>query len=377
MKIADNICLRVAVLAGLLSLAVSGCKDETHEKVIIGAILPLTGPIAIDGEELLVGVRIAQKDADSLYDGKYQLVVEDGQFDSKKSVLAYRKLKAKGLDALLVAGDGPTEAVSTFVNRDNIVAMSPLTGSMDLKKCSSNIFRAWFYVPNVSCAAASFLQVCAGITNTAVFYNDTLYGRLSQESFKHAFRGKHGVVSAAESYPFLATSLRSEIAKIMAKEPHAIYVTGFGLGFSTAINQIVEADYSGMVITDNALADAMILKSLKKPKDIHFVDLAFSKMVADGNAESVAFVSKYEKETGRRTPTNQALLAYEAMMSLMRNYSNDRAIMRSLIIKDKSRGQGSLIGGINFSDDGEAHFPLLVKKYDSEGEAVVVFENPE
>lgn len=364
----------IVTLIGIITIGIYNNQQTSGDDTIrIGVILPLTGSIAVDGEELLVGVRLAQQDVNASSVKKVVLEVEDGQFDPKVSVSAYNKLNAKGIDALIVAGDGPCEAIAPLINRDKKITMAPLTGSLKIKDCSPWMFRCWFYVPYVAQRAASFMKRSVGGDNQnqlSVFYNDTLYGNLSAKSFQNevsSFGGK----CVMESYPFMATTLRNEVAKLLLRNPTGIFITGFGLGFITAVNQVKESGYRGMLITDNALADVMVLNGLKNSKNIYFVDLDFLELIGNNESRMNDLSQKYSEMTGKSKISNQAILAYEATMALATNFSKDVEIMKQSIINRDPIAR-SLQDNITFTHDGEVVLPLVIKKYRSDGTSEVV-----
>lgn len=363
----------IVVIIGIVILAVYK-KNQilgNSAAIRIGVILPLTGSIAIDGEELLVGVKLAEKEINASSSEKVIFDVEDGQFDPKVSVSAYNKLNARHIDALIIAGDGPCEAVAPLINRDKIFTMAPLTGSLKVKDCSSWMFRCWFYVPYVAQYAAKFMKDEIVKNNFTVFYNDTLYGNLSCDSFQSEILSLGGNCGK-ESYPFLATSLRNEVAKIIQDNPDGIFITGFGLGFITAVNQVKETGYDGLLVTDNALADVMVLNGLKDSSDIYFVDLDLLKLSGNDIKRMNEFSQRYFKMTGKQKVSNQAILSYEATMSIVKNFSKNLDTMRSNILNPNKKLLPSTLDDIEFTSDGEAILPLVIKKYNSEGNPEIV-----
>ena len=71
-------------------------KQSTSELdvVKIGVLLPLTGPVARDGEDVLKGLKISEKDINEnpKYNRKLKLVVEDNKFTPQGALSAYYKI---------------------------------------------------------------------------------------------------------------------------------------------------------------------------------------------------------------------------------------------------------------------------------------------
>ena len=87
--------LTVAFLA-ILALTFSACTNDKEPQVIkIGAILPLTGPIAFFGEYEKNAINIACSeinDRGGIKGKKVEVIYEDSQNDPKKAVNAFNKL---------------------------------------------------------------------------------------------------------------------------------------------------------------------------------------------------------------------------------------------------------------------------------------------
>ena len=119
----------------------------------------------------------------------------------------------------------------------------------------------------------------------------------SEKGFRAAFEKAGGQIVATESFPFLASDLRPQVAKLLEARPDGIFVTGFGQGLITAINQLREGGWKGTICTDTAVVDPRVKKNLAALSDIVFVGNAFDEERAKGGV-AADFAAKYRKLTG-------------------------------------------------------------------------------
>ena len=84
---------------------------ENDRKFKIGCILPLTGALAEYGAAARNGFELAKKEHGSLF-GRIEFLYDDSQYDSKKTVSAYRNFKNIGdVSLVYVWGYGPNQAL--------------------------------------------------------------------------------------------------------------------------------------------------------------------------------------------------------------------------------------------------------------------------
>src|SRR5438045_955419 len=82
---------------GITLLIISGCgrKEPAQQAIKVGTILGLTGDNAAYGVKMQRGLQVAleQINASTPADGKkFELVVEDSQWEPKNGISAYRKM---------------------------------------------------------------------------------------------------------------------------------------------------------------------------------------------------------------------------------------------------------------------------------------------
>lgn len=211
-----------AVIIILVILLVKN-KPETNKQVMrIGAILPLTGPVASAGESAKHGIEKAVSDLAK--EGKIiEVVYEDGQYDSKASIAAYNKLKtSNGVNAVIVFGTPSTMPLIPLVNADHMPLMA-LTLAPAYSTPNDYTFRMIASGVDTAKIGSDVLIDKLGKKKIAVMYLTNDYGIGVLKSFKE-FVGNRAVIVAEESAATGVTDYRTQLTKIKAANPDSIYL---------------------------------------------------------------------------------------------------------------------------------------------------------
>jgi branched-chain amino acid transport system substrate-binding protein len=188
----------------------------------IGAILPLTGPVASAGEAAKHGIEKAVSDL--IKEGKkIEVVYEDGQYDSKASIAAYNKLKTNdGVNAIIVFGTPSTMPLVPLVNADHMPLMA-LTLAPVYSTPSDYTFRMIASGVATAKYGSDILIDKLGKKKIAVMYLTNDYGIGVLKSFKE-FVGTRAKIVAEEGAATGVVDYRTQLTKIKASNPDGIYL---------------------------------------------------------------------------------------------------------------------------------------------------------
>lgn len=91
----------------------------------VGAILPLSGQVSNLGKFVQNGINLAYKNLDSTNKDKLEIIFEDDEFDPKKTISAYQKLKStKNIDAVFVLGSPTANAINSITEKDKVILIA-------------------------------------------------------------------------------------------------------------------------------------------------------------------------------------------------------------------------------------------------------------
>ena len=345
-------------------------------EVKIGAVLPLSGVVASDGEAALRGLQIAEADLNALGDLPFRVKIEprDGKFEPRESPNAFNLLISQNVAGMLLIGDNTCQMTKMQVAKREVPTIASMVVTERSVKGNDWMFRCWPPIATSSRIMARHMRAAGSVARAAVFHIDAVYGLESEKGFRAAFEKAGGQIVATESFPFLASDLRPQVAKLMESRPDGIFVTGFGQGLITAINQLREGGWKGTIYTDTAVVDPRVKKNLASLADIVFVGNAFDEERAKGGA-AADFAAKYKELTGSKSDEvpPQAPFAYTAARILVHGLVAARgsksAVTKSIAeLKDFK----SVLGPVSYSGDREIVLPLFVKTFGPDGRNVLV-----
>lgn len=189
----------------------------------IGAILPLTGPVASAGQSAKNGIEKAVADLAQNEKVNVEVVYEDSQYDAKASIAAYNKLKeTDGVNAIVAFGTPSAMALSSQVNKDQIPLMA-LTLAMAYTSPDDYTFRMIASAEDTAKFAADFFTDKLNKKRIAVMYLNNDYGIGALKSFKRLI-GSRATVVAEEGAATGVVDYRAQIAKIKSANPDGIYL---------------------------------------------------------------------------------------------------------------------------------------------------------
>ena len=351
-------------------------KDADVMEIKIGAVLPLSGVVASVGEAALRGLQIAEADLNASGDLPFKVKIEarDGKFEPRESLNAFNLLLSQNVAGMLLIGDNTCQMTKVQVVKREIPTIASMVVTERSVKGNDWMFRCWPPIATSSRIMARHMCAAGSVARAAVFHIDAVYGLESEKGFRAAFEKAGGQIVATESFPFLASDLRPQVAKLMESRPDGIFVTGFGQGLITAINQLREGGWKGTIYTDTAVVDPRVKKNLASLADIVFVGNAFDEERAKGGA-AADFAAKYKELTGSKSDEvpPQAPFAYTAARILVHGLVAARgsksAVTKSIAeLKDFK----SVLGPVSYSGAREIVLPLFVKTFGPDGRNVLV-----
>ena len=126
-----------------------GTKEEkTNEPIKIGIILPLSGNAAALGESAR-NAAILAKEKFKDTKNKYELIFEDDQADSKKTVSAFKKLvDVNQISAVITAFSGPGNAIAPLAQKEQIIHFSVGSADTNIPKGKEYVFSHWLKPEN-------------------------------------------------------------------------------------------------------------------------------------------------------------------------------------------------------------------------------------
>lgn len=353
------------VIASLMAFSV-GCVKKEEKEIKIGAILPLTGDAALYGDSIKKGVDLALIQINSkggIKGRPVTVIYEDSKAVPADGVAAFQKLVDFNR-VIAVIGDAVSSVTLAFApiaEKNRVVVLSPLSSAPALTNAGDFIFRnvpSDLYGGRV---AAYFAVKDQGWQKLAILYINNDFGvglkRVFSENVE-SFGSKSKIV-AGEAYEPGARDFRTQLLKIRATNPEAIFIVGYG-EVPQILIQAKEIGLKTKILGTGLLEDPNVIKVAKEAAEgIYFTQLQYD---ANSNDPLVmTFVGTFNKKYNAK-PDIIAAYGYDAVELL--SFAIERSNLTSEGIRDqlyKVKNFHGVTGDFTFDKSGDVIQPLGIK----------------
>jgi len=303
------------VLCCVLALTFLGCGGKGGDAVNIGAVFPLSGPVAFYGSESRDGAQLAideVNEAGGLLGKKLALLAEDDEGDASKSLNAFTKLTTRDKVKYIIGSStsGATMAMTQQAQQNKVILVSPSATNVDVTKAGDYIFRACFIDPFQGVVGADFAYETLGARRAAVLYDAGAdYNTGLADEFKKEFKLIGGEVVADEAYQTGEVDFNAQITRIKAANPDVVYLPNYYSDVSLQAKQLRAQGITVALVGGDGW-DGLIDNAGDEVLN-GFWSSGFAADTTD--PRGVAFVQAYNAKYGK--PASQfAALGYDTMM---------------------------------------------------------------
>lgn len=242
-----------ATLLFLISATIVRAEPETDFRV--GGIYGLTGPLADFGEEFSRGAQLYIR-TKSIPPRRFELLIEDGKFDSMAALSAFKKLAEQHkVRAVHVQGSGPNLAIKPLSEARGIILLAS-AAHPDLLPGSSLVIRHGNLTSEDAETLADFVlhDLPAGARLASIYIQND-WG----ESYQNAFTARLEETSPAPAHISAAhlpseTDFRPLLLRLIRTSPAALVVNSFGISIASIVEQARQLGFHGKVYINNGLA---------------------------------------------------------------------------------------------------------------------------
>lgn len=212
--------------------AATGEAEANAENIKIGALGPLTGPLAIYGVSATNGTKLAVEEINKnggVLGKPFELNLLDEKGDTTEAVTAYNKLMDWGMTALI--GDitsKPTVAVAELAASDKLPMITPTGTQFNITEAGPNVFRVCFTDPYqgevLANLASDKLQAktAAVLVNNSSDYSDGVAKAFIAQAKKNGLQ-----VLAKEGYSDGDKDFKAQLTKLLPLNPDVIVVPDY------------------------------------------------------------------------------------------------------------------------------------------------------
>lgn len=250
--------------------AIAGCTaqngsktSEDKEPIKIGFIGPLAGDAANIGQNSKAAVEIAVEEinnAGGVKGRKIEVIYEDGACEGKTASNAANKLININKVPVILGGacSGETSAFTGAAEQSKTVVLSYCSSAPAISNAGDYIFRN---IPSdlyQGAFAAEYLFNKLNIKRIAILYAKNDYHTGIKETFINSFAKIGGEITAEEGYEQTSRDLRTQLAKIKAANPEALYFLGYTEASISGLKQAKELGLDMQIIGSDSWDDSKI-----------------------------------------------------------------------------------------------------------------------
>ncbi len=231
--------LSVLMLAFVMLFTACGNNNAANEnenvesdEIIIGALGPLTGNVAIYGIAATNGTKIAIdeiNEAGGILGKQVKLILEDEKGDAQEAMNVYNKLVEDG--AVAIIGDitsGPTLAIADLANRDNMLLITPTGTQLDITEGRPSVFRVAFTDPFQGRVLAQYAKDTLGASTVGILANTSNdYSQGVKEAFIAEAENLGLEIVANESYGAADRDFRVQLTTIASQNPDVLLIPDY------------------------------------------------------------------------------------------------------------------------------------------------------
>lgn len=251
--------LSVLLSAILICMAFSSCvknggsgdlKDQTLKIGLVSSLADSTGQL----HQEVINLFIEKWNKEGTFGGaKVELVAYDnmnnGAQDTEMSIKCVQKLINMDQVQIIIPGQlsNIIQSVGDLINESEVVGIGLGLSSTWMEQGWDYIYRTAlnnnYQVPSVTATMKSLNQ-----KNVAILYENTDNCLTFRDSVKDAAK-KDGLKIVADEMLASAggTGITGQVTSVINSNPDAVFITAMGGGFGTAIKQLRQSGYKGMI----------------------------------------------------------------------------------------------------------------------------------
>lgn len=346
----------VLIIGLLISLGMLGCAKKEEGEIKIGIVLPLSGPAASHGEDIMGGIKLAlsELNKEGIKGEKIHLIIEDNQSSAQESVSALRKLINIHKVPVVIGPIASSDmlAMSPVAESAKIVLISPAASSPKISDAGDYIFRNSLLAEPQGEMMANFCYQTLRKKTAALLFIDDETGRGYKEAFESKFRSLGGKVVFLDSYDKSGSDFRTQLIKLKISQPAAVYVPSIPKTLGYILRQAKELGIETIFLANyGAEGDALLQTAGESAEGIYYTSVPIDS----------DFIKKFENTYGRK-PTIGAPLGYDTLKLVAEAIKNGgysaEGIKKELYgIRDFNGATGR----ISFDEKGDAMKEVITK----------------
>ncbi len=301
---------------GALALSLAPLSLAAKREVKIGAVFPMTGPVATYGQESVNGIKLALKKINAEGKLSIELKVEDNKSEPQESANAVTKLiKSDSVDAIIGSvASSNTLAGAPIAQTNKVPLMTPASTNEKVTMTGDFISRTCFTDAFQGVVMAKFAFENLKKRKMAIIIdNSSDYSKGLSKVFKKKFKELGGALVSDEDFAYIQkdTDFRSLLRKIKRTKPDAIFLPGYYTEVGLILKQARQMGMNMPFLGGDGWDSPTLQKLAGDAVSGNYISSHFA---PDDKDEKVqAFVKEYKAAYGQQ-PGAMAALGYDGIL---------------------------------------------------------------
>lgn len=316
--------LRAALLALLLTaVAAPAAALVSHlaRPIVVGALLPLSGPLQYYGEEAKRGLELARQDRPDVLDRPVKLVYVDTASTVRGAEEGVRRLVTQDVAVAIIGplASAGCQGAAKLCDQARTVMLAPWLAGSAVTEKKTYAFRMLYTDVLQGQVAARFVFHNLHNFRAMVMADlDQPYSKEASKIFGKTFRELGGKLVGAVTYRSGDRTFAQALKSIQVIKPQAVFLPGYGPEIMRVLKQAKEMGIkTSFVCVDAAHTPELIVQTGEAAEDVYVVTHYDRLGVATASGQS--FAADYTHRHGR-PPEALAALGYDCYRLLISTF---------------------------------------------------------
>lgn len=356
------------LVVGVIALAIAAAglflsrtfAPVPGDRLVIGALYPLTGPAASLGQEFKRGVELAVA-LEQERGGAVEAVFEDTKTDPNAAIAGFRKLRGQGVRFFLTTVSSTALALQPIVAQERVLMFADVAHP-DMTGRTPFIFRHSSTAEQEANVISNYLKQNRIGPRVVILWVNDEYGKAFTDSAARTLPGvldgyQPGNIDAI-SFSRSEGDLRPEALKALAFKPDAIVVAGFGKQLGVAISRLRDSGFAGPVIATMGFAvtpDAVAAAGPSAQGVVHTI------IEFDQKDELYSAFAKAYRARFQVAPPTYAALSFNSANMIINEYKSGAREPEAMANALRSKPSVHIAGGTSaITEKGDILPPVAV-----------------
>lgn len=371
--------LWVTVVAVLIAAAAAGCGSSSGSRGAgsggsgskgpykIGLVSTLSTSAAPFGKSVNDGANLAidQINAHGGVNGhKLEAVAVDDQNNPELAVSQFTKMVSiNHIGAAISLGSPNLLALAPLAARYKVPLINPAAIDPTIADPKKYTLTTINTAAQEAKVMVQYLkQHLPNIRSAAILVDSSAIGVSAAKAFTSAFEAAGGKVTTSQQYAFGAVDFRTELSKIAATHPQAVYTDAQVPGVANMFREASQLGLKTQWLGDTLFGQLSLASVGQSANGMILTAPDVNVAKGSGKAFFKAFEAKYHTYPQAEF-ADTAYSAVQLIASVAKKVGwNGSDLLKGMLNAHNAR---SLIGPMNFNSDGDVTLPLLVNKIEN------------